>query len=195
MFKNLNISFATPVNGGTADTPQAMAPSLRTDLYSLMDQVKPWLIGDAGRGRAGDGVNYSEPMNTIQKYFPDAKMGLEFMGSAEGEASVVVCGVVNMILEMSKWDGMMGGMAMRTWVDILAGVYAKAAAANPGSRTNLLRKGISRGVEMADVSLVTKEFAVRIQIISLLKSVDAKLYGVGSEEARRSDTLWNSRFI
>lgn len=65
---------------------------------------------------------------------------------------------------------MMGGMAMRTWVDILAGVYAKAAAANPGSRTNLLRKGISRGVEMADVSLVTKEFAVRIQIISLLKS-------------------------
>lgn len=110
---------------------------------------------------------------------------------------------------------MMGGMAMRTWVDILAGIYAKAATANPGSRTNSLRKGISRGVEMADVSLVTKEFAVRIQIISLLKSgtsccafelgetsltaqrtlVDAKLYGVGSEEARRSDTLWNSRFI
>lgn len=103
MFKNLNISFATPVNGGTVDAPQAMAPSLRADLYALMDQVKLWLIGDAGRGRAGDGVNYSEAMNTIQKYFPHAKMGLESMGNIEGETSIVVCGVVNMILEMSKW--------------------------------------------------------------------------------------------
>lgn len=61
-------------------------------------------------------------------------------------------------------------MALRTWVNTLGDVYARAAATDPGNRTDLLRKGISRAVERADVSLVTKELAVRIQIISLLKS-------------------------
>jgi len=195
MFRNLNISLSVPANSGKNNAAQAMVPSLRTDLYTLMDQVKPWLVGDMGRGKAGDGVNYSWAMNVIQKYFPDAKMGLGDMGNTEGETLVVVRGVINMILELSKWDGMMGGMVLRTWVTALGDVCTRAAAANPENRADLLRKGISRAVEMADISLMTKEFAVRIQIISLLKSVDAQLYGVGSEEARQSDALWNSRFI
>jgi len=35
-----------------------------------------------------------------------------------------------MILEMSKWDGMISGLGMKTWVDMLGEAYAKVAAAN-----------------------------------------------------------------
>ena len=38
-------------------------------------------------------------------------------------------------------------MALRTWVNTLGDVYARAAATDPGNRTDLLRKGISRAVE------------------------------------------------
>ena len=103
MFRNLNISFPVPANGGKVDAAQAMVPFLRVDIYALMDQVKPWLIGDMGRGRAGDGVSYSGAMSVIQKYFPDAKMELEATGNTEGETLIVVRGVINMILELSKW--------------------------------------------------------------------------------------------
>jgi len=172
-----------------------MSPSLRSDIYAAMDQVKPWLIGDPSRAKAGDGVSYSGLMNIIQNHFPEAKMGLDSMGNTEGEASVVVSGITNMILEMSRWDGMMSGVAMKTWVDAIGEAYARAAAANQGTRTNMVRKGISNGVEMSDAALMTKEFAVRLQLISLLKNVNSKLYGAGSVEARRGDALWSSRFI
>ena len=65
---------------------------------------------------------------------------------------------------------MMSGLAMKTWVEVLGEAYLQVAAANEGSKSDLIRKGISKGVEMADTALVTKEFAVRLQLISLLKN-------------------------
>jgi len=194
MFRNLSGTLAAnAVYGGK--TEKSMSPYLRSDIYTAIDQVKPWLAGDPSRARAGDGVSYPGLMNIIQKHFPDATMGLDARGNTEGEASVVVSGITNMILEMSRWDGMMSGLAMKTWVDVLGEAYVKAAAANEGSRTDLIRKGISKGVEMTDVALMTKEFAVRLQLISFLKNVNTKLYGAGSAEGRSGDAFWSSRFI
>jgi hypothetical protein len=53
---------------------------------------------------------------------------------------------------------------------LLEEVYGRAAAANAGSRTEWIRKGISMGVEMADATLMTKEFAARLQLVSSLKN-------------------------
>ena len=85
--------------------------------------------------------------------------------------AVVVGGVTNMILTMSKWDGMAGGMAMRTWVDTLIETYAQVPN-DSGRRTKeSIAKGITRGINQnTDVTLMTREFAARIQIISLLKT-------------------------
>jgi len=58
-------------------------PCLCSDIYAAMDQVKPLLIG----GKAEDGVSYARLMNIIQKHFPEAKMGLNAKGNAEGEVS------------------------------------------------------------------------------------------------------------
>jgi hypothetical protein len=103
MFRNLSstLAAANAVNGGKTD--KSMSPNLRSDIYVAMDQVKSWLTGDLSHARAGDGVSYSEPMNIIQKHFPDTKMGLDSIGNTEGETSVVVSGITNMILELSKW--------------------------------------------------------------------------------------------
>lgn len=103
MFRNLSSSLAAPsaVNGGKTD--KSVSPSLRSDIYAAIDQVKPWLTADLSRARVGDGMSYAGLMDIIQKHFPDKKMGLDSMGSTEGEASVVVSGVTNMILEMSRW--------------------------------------------------------------------------------------------
>ncbi|KIM86049.1 hypothetical protein PILCRDRAFT_816592 [Piloderma croceum F 1598] len=195
MFRNLNstLAAANAVNGRKTD--KSMSPNLRSDIYAAMDQVKPWLTGDLSRARAGDGVSYSEPMNIIQKHFPETNMGLDSIGNTEGETSVVVSGITNMILELSKWDGMMSGLAMKSWAKVLEEAYGMAAAANPGSRTESIRNGISMGVEMTDATLMTKEFAVRLLLVSLLKNINSKLYGAGSAEARRGDALWSSRFI
>jgi hypothetical protein len=80
-----------------------MSPYLRGDIYVVMDQVKPWLVGEKSQAKAGDGVSYLGPMNIIQKYFPDVKMGSEKVDNTEDEVSVVVSGTTNMILEMSRW--------------------------------------------------------------------------------------------
>lgn len=80
-----------------------MSPYLRSDIYAVIDQVKPWLIGDTSHAKAGDGLSYVGPMNVIQKHFPDTKMGIERVGNTGDEISVVVSGVTNMILEMSRW--------------------------------------------------------------------------------------------
>jgi|SRR5882762_352825 len=174
------------ISSTAANAEKSMTPSLRSDIYAAMDQAKPWLIGDSSHARAGDGVSYSGLMDVIQKHFPDAKMGLDSAGNTEGEASVVVNGITNMILEMSRWyvlnlctfgrssialrDGMMSGMAMKTWVDALGEAYVRTAAANQGSRTDMIKKGISKGVEMTNAKLMTKEFAARLQLVSLLKN-------------------------
>ncbi|KAJ7895393.1 hypothetical protein B0H13DRAFT_2252448 [Mycena leptocephala] len=157
---------------------KAIAPTLRSDIYTAIDQTKSWLIG--GLGQAGDGMSYGPVLATIQKHFPETKMGLENIGSAENEVSVVVCGVTNMILEMSKWEGMAGGMAMRTWSDALDSVG----------------KGIVRGVSQnTDITLMTKEFTAKIQIISSLKNVCSRIYGAGSADARQAEAVLSSRLI
>lgn len=94
MFRNLSQQLATAATSGK-EAKKSMSPTLRTDIYSAMDQVKTWIIGGAGGGQAGDGVSFGTIMATIQKHFPDAKMGLEMIGHAESEVAVVVGGVTN----------------------------------------------------------------------------------------------------
>ncbi|KAJ7675270.1 hypothetical protein B0H17DRAFT_1161645 [Mycena rosella] len=189
MFRQLSNQLAATAK--TTEAPKAIAPTLRSDTYTAMDQAKSWIIG--GMGQAGDGVSYGSVLATIQKHFPDAKMGLENMGSAENEVSVVVCGVTNMILEMSRWEGMAGGMAMRTWSDALVEVHGRLP---PGSRKDGVAKGIVRGVSQnTDIGLMTKEFTAKIQIISSLKSVCSRVYGAGSANARQAEAVLSSRLI
>jgi len=145
-----------------------MSPALRSDIYSAIDQTKSWLVGGVGGGQAGDGVSFGPIISTIQKHFPDTKLGLESIGQVESEVAVVVGGITNMVMEMSKWEGMAGGMAMRTWVDGLVEAHGRVG---PGARKEMVAKGITRGVNQnTDVSLMTKEFTAKIQIISALKT-------------------------
>jgi hypothetical protein len=118
-------------------------------------------------------------------------------------------------MEMSKWEGMAGGMAMRTWSDALVEVYGRLPA---GSRKDGVAKGIIRGItQNTDVSLMTREFTAKIQIISSLKSgelspvigaiqqrslgpdltfaVCSRIYGSGSAEARQAEAVLSSRLI
>lgn len=91
MFRQLSNQLAAAAK--TTEVPKAIAPTLRSDIYTAIDQTKSWLIG--GLGQAGDGMSYGPVLATIQKHFPETKMGLENIGSAENEVSVVVCGVTN----------------------------------------------------------------------------------------------------
>ncbi|KAJ7435457.1 hypothetical protein B0H11DRAFT_1715837 [Mycena galericulata] len=189
MFRQLSNQFAAGLK--TTDVPKAIAPTLRSDIYTAIDQTKTWLIG--GIGQAGDGVSYGSVLANIQKHFPDFKMGLENFGSAENEVSVVVCGVTNMILEMSRWEGMAGGMAMRTWSDALVEAHGRLPA---GSRKDGVGRGIVRGISQnTDISLMTKEFTAKIQIISSLKSVCSRIYGAGTADARQAEAVLSSRLI
>lgn len=169
MFRNLSSQLAAAAAGGNAaGEKKSMSPTLRTDIYTSIDQVKSWVMGGAGNGQAGDGVSFGPLVATIQKHFPDIKMGLESIGHTDSEIAVVVGGVTNMVLEMSKWEGMAGGMAMRTWVDGLVEAHGRVV---PGSRKDMTAKGIGRGISQnTDVSLMTREFTTKIQIISSLKT-------------------------
>ncbi|KIJ63490.1 hypothetical protein HYDPIDRAFT_133890 [Hydnomerulius pinastri MD-312] len=197
MFRNLQSTLAKAANTNAKADAKTMSPTLRSDIYSAVDQAKPWLIG--GGRQAGDGVSFQPILATIHKHFPDMKLGLESVGNTEGEAAVIVAGITNMVLEMSKWDGMAGGMTMRTWVDALSEAHGRiggAPDARGNTRKDQVGRGITRGInQLTDVSLMTREFAARIQIISLLKSVNTKVHGAGSEEARQGEALWSSKFI
>jgi len=177
MFNNLSrtLAAAASASGVKGDAKKSMSPTLRADIYSAIDQAKPWLIGGTVGRQAGDGVAYQPIITRIHEHFPDMKMGLDAVGHTEHEAAVIIAGITNMILEMSKWDGMAGAMAMRTWVDALSDAHGKissaSAGAKGGSRKEQIGRGITRGInQMTDVTLMTREFAARIQIISLLKS-------------------------
>jgi hypothetical protein len=209
MFKSFANSLATG-----KEERKSMSPTLRADIYTAIDQAKSWLIGGLGGGQAGDGVSFGPILTTIQKHFPETNVGLESIAQAESEVAIVVGGITNMVLEMSRWEGMAGGMAMRTWVDTLGDAFAKVPTTPPGRR-EAVGKGITKGVnERTDVSLMTKEFASKIQIISQLKTgkllfvrlntedrtettnaVSAKIYGAGSDDARHGEAVWSSKFI
>jgi len=149
-----------------------------------------------GGGQAGDGVSFGPIVSTIQKHFPDVKIGMDAVGHADGEVAIVVGGIVNMILEMSKWDSMAATMATRTWVGTLTEAYGRVPNTSPGRRKDLVAKGITKGVNQnTDASLMTREFAARIQIISTLKALSGKIHGVGTDEARQGEALWSSKFI
>ncbi|KAF9058680.1 hypothetical protein BDP27DRAFT_1432408 [Rhodocollybia butyracea] len=185
MFRGL-----TQLAGTTADK-KSISPSLRSDIYTAIDQFKAWING--GLGQAGDGVSYTSVLNTIQKHFPNAKIGLESLGQTEVEVAVVVGGVTNMILEMSKWEALGGGMAMRTWVDNLGNVYASIP---PSTKKETIGRGIVRGLNQnTDYSLMTREFTAKIQIISCLKSLFPKIYGAGSEQTRQAEAMLSSKLI
>ncbi|KIK60283.1 hypothetical protein GYMLUDRAFT_244308 [Collybiopsis luxurians FD-317 M1] len=164
---------------------------LRSDIYTAVDQCKVWMNG--GHGQVGDGVSYASVLSTIQKHFPNAKIGLEALGQTEVEVAVVVGGITNMILEMSKWESLAGGMAMRTWVDTLANMYT---AVPQSSKKEAISRGILRGINQnTDYALMTKDFTARIQVVSSLKSLFPKIYGTGSEEARQAEALLSSKLI
>ncbi|KAF8172553.1 hypothetical protein K438DRAFT_1611749 [Mycena galopus ATCC 62051] len=189
MFRQISNQLAAAAK--TTEAPKAIAPTLRSDIYSAIDQTKSWIVG--GLGQAGDGISYGSILATIQKHFPDTKMGLENIGGAESEVSVIVCGVTNMILEMSRWEGMAGGMAMRTWSDALVEAHGRLPA---GSKKEGVGKGIVRGItHNTDITLMTKEFTAKIQIISCLKSVCTRIYGAGSADARQAEAVLSSRLI
>ncbi|TFK68461.1 hypothetical protein BDN72DRAFT_821154 [Pluteus cervinus] len=172
---------------------KSLPPTLRSDIYDAVDQVKAWTIGALGSGKAGDGVSYNRVLTIIQNHLPNTTLGLESIGSTENELSVIVGGVTNMILELSKWEGMAAGMAMNTWIDALVEAHARV---EPGSRRDSVAKGITKGInDYTDVTLVPKEFTVKIGIISTLKNVGSRIYGAGSSEARSGEAVWSSKFL
>ncbi|KAL0955526.1 hypothetical protein HGRIS_001764 [Hohenbuehelia grisea] len=194
MFRSLTSQLAQAGGANQADAKKSIAPSLRGDIYNTIDQARSWLAGGAGSlGQAGDGVAYKTILATVQKHFPDTKLGLELVGSAENEAAVIVGGVTNMILEMSKWEGMAGGMAARTWADGLVEAHARIGDAK---RKDQIARGIAKGVNQnTDVTLLTQEFAAKIQIISCLKTVSTRIFGSGSPEARQGEALWSAKLL
>ncbi|KAJ3521056.1 hypothetical protein NMY22_g12474 [Coprinellus aureogranulatus] len=160
-------------NGGGDKT--SMAPTLRSDTYSAIDGTKAWLTGGQGRGQAGDGVSYQSLLTLIQKHFPNTQLGLDGVGQLENEVAVIVGGVTNMVLELSKWEGMAGAMAMSTWVDTLVEGHKGVDAAK--SRKDAIANGIMKGLNYnTDIGLMTKEFTPRIQIISNLKTGKASAF-------------------
>lgn len=140
---------------------------LRPDIYTLVDQTKLWIAGcGTNASQPGDGVSYGSLLSIIQKHFPDTKRpGIELFAQAEGEIAVIIGGVTNMILELSKWEGMAAGIVMRTWVDALVEAHSKS------SQKTTVAQGVSRGIsQFTDASLLTKDFTTRIQIVSSLKT-------------------------
>jgi hypothetical protein len=168
MFRNIT-SLQSTTTTGAGDAKKTLSPSLRPDIYSSIDTAKAWIIGGLSGGQAGDGVSYGTLLTTIQKHLPETKKpGLESFAQAEGEIAVIVGGITNMILELSKWEGMSAGMAMRTWVDSLVEAHSRASSQ---TRKEAIAKGITRGInQFTDVTLLTKDFTTRIQIMSCLKT-------------------------
>ncbi|KAG6811731.1 hypothetical protein H0H92_006083 [Tricholoma furcatifolium] len=191
MFRNLSSQIAAAAVSKGDGKKKVMSPTLRSDIYSAIDLTKPWISGR--RGQAGDGVSYGAILSTIQKHFPETKLGLEAVGHTESEIALIVGGITNMILEYSMWESMSGGLAVRTWVDALIEAYGAVAAKE---QRDAIAKGITRGINHnTNVSLMTKDFTARIQIISALKRVSSQIYGSGTDEARQAEAVWSSKFM
>ncbi|ESK90042.1 hypothetical protein Moror_7902 [Moniliophthora roreri MCA 2997] len=192
MFRNLSGQLAAAAATGGNTEKKTMSPTLRGDMYSAVDKTKAWIAGGTVAGQAGDGTSYQHILSIIQKHFPDTKLGFELIAE-QGEISVIVGGVTNMVLELGKWEGMAGAIAMRTWIDNLVNAYSTLP---DGSRKEMIAKGITRGINHnSDLSLMSKDFTARIQIISILKSLSSRIYGAGSEEARQAEATLSSRLI
>jgi hypothetical protein len=214
MFRSF-ASQLTAAAGANDGAKKVLSPALRPDIYNLVDKTRGWIVGGQSGGQAGDGVSYSALLTLIQKHLPQTKkLGLESFGQLDSEIAVIIGGVTNLILELSRWEGMSAGMAMRTWVDSLVDSYAKVSSE---SRKDLIAKGILRGLnQYTDAALLTKDLTTRIQIITCLKSgefcprfafvliwrdlnlpclVSSRIYGPGTDAARQNEAVWSSKFI
>lgn len=75
-----------------------------------------------------------------------------------------------MIFELSKWEGMSAVMAMKTWVEALKSSFENVKKSGKEERERSMGEGIVYGVNhLTDPTLITKEFAPRVQIFSSLK--------------------------
>ncbi|EJD53617.1 hypothetical protein AURDEDRAFT_180057 [Auricularia subglabra TFB-10046 SS5] len=203
----------------------ASSPSgtLRTDTYAAIDTAKNWLNSDqpgdgmslnailklvaqhttvpsstgsirASPAAASPQAKEGESVSTAPPKAPEVgakSSGLSFMHVAipAEEIPVTIGGVTNLVLALGRADGMAGVLAARAWVDTLA-------STNNKQRSDEWRRAILAGInQMADMSLLTSEFGPRLQMISILKSVAASLYGRGSEQARQSDALWSTKVV
>jgi hypothetical protein len=171
MFRNFASQLTAAAGANAASGAKKVpSPALRSDIYSLIDKIPGWIAGgQSGHGQAGDGVSYDALLAIVQKHIPETKkLGLEFFGQLDSEIAIIVGGVTNLILELSRWENMSAGMAMRTWVDTLVDGYFKASSE---SRKELIAKGIMRGFNRyTDTTLLTKDLTTRIQIITCLKT-------------------------
>lgn len=172
MFHNFASQLTAAAAAANAGSKKVPSPTLRSDIYSLIDKTPGWMAGgqSGGGGQAGDGVSYDALLALIQKHIPETKkLGLEFFGQLDSEIAIIVGGVTNLILELSRWENMSAGMAMRTWVDSLVDGYFKTSSNE--SRKDLVAKGIMRGFNRyTDATLLTKDLTTRIQIITCLKT-------------------------
>lgn len=205
MFRNFASQLTTAAGASHLNNDRGSkkvpSPTLRSDIYSLIDKIPGWIAGGGsqssgggGGGQAGDGVSYGALLAIIQKHIPETKkLGLEFFGQLDSEIAIIVGGVTNLILELSRSEHMSAGMAMRTWVDSLVDGYFKTSIE---SRKDLIAKGIMRGLNgYTDATLLTKDLTTRIQIITCLKTVSSRIYGPGTDEARQNEAIWSSKFI
>jgi hypothetical protein len=176
MFRNLasQLTAAAAQAGSSNDGAKRVpSPTLRSDIYSLIDRTPGWIVAGDGQsnnhGQAGDGISYVALLALIQKHIPETKKpGLEFFAQLDSEIAIIVGGVTNLILELSRREQMSAGMAMLTWVDSLVDGYYKVSSE---SRKDLIAKGIMRGLNRyTDATLLTKDFTTRIQIITCLKT-------------------------
>lgn len=88
----------------------------------------------------------------IEKHFPGTQIN-----RCTDEVPVLVGGLVNMIFEYSKTDGIPAAMALRTFTERLATSLDKV---EDRERRNSLGEGIVRGVnQVADPALATRDFA------------------------------------
>lgn len=190
MFRSLVSQLSQPANSTEKKT---ISPTLRSDMYDAFEKTKAWLSGGLGGGLAGDGVSYAPILELIQKHLPNLKMGLEARGHVDHEVAVIIGGVTNLVLEFSRWEPMAGGMAVRTWSDALVNTHKQLP---PSSKKDTVGRGIARGINYnSDVTLMTQEFAAKIQIVSCLKSISSRLYGTGSDESRQSEAIWSSKLM
>jgi len=198
MFRNLTSQLAGGAGvGNDSEAKKVLSPALRPDIYALIDSFKAWATGTGpspAKGQPGDSVSYKPLLETIRKHIPGTKsLGLESFGQGESEIAALTGGITNMIMELSKWEGMSAGMAMRTWVDALVEAHTKASSQ---SRKEMIGKGVTRGLhQLTDVNLLTKDFTTRISILSCLKTASARIHGAGSDEARQSEVLWSTKLI
>lgn len=155
---HLGIGPAAPGGKGNG-TPGS---ALREDMYKAINAAQPWLASTM----PGDGISFRPILDHIIPHFP--KTTIQF---AAEEIPIIVGAITNMVLELSKLDGMQGVIAMRTWTDALgASLKVWNAKGADEHRRDVIREGVMKGINvLTDHMLLTREFAARLQMIGYLK--------------------------